>query len=156
MFINDEQYSSFVVDKMLSKSKHGSIALYVDIGTIGYFKDLKVTPLQNPVNDMVKDWERAKAYTKEYLDVMPEKGYSLKPTKEMRSFAEQLLHLTDANYGFAAAATGGISPVLASIAAVYLDPNQPYPTNTNLRPAENKTSAKMAMMGLLENLMVPR
>lgn len=70
--------------------------------------------------------------------------------------AEQLLHLTDANYGFAAAATGVTSPVLASISAVYLAPNQPYPTNTNLRPAENKTSAKMSMMGLLENLMVPR
>jgi uncharacterized damage-inducible protein DinB len=111
MFINDERYSSFVVDKMLSKSKHGSIALYVDIGTIGYFKDLKVTPRRNPVNDMVKDWERAKTYTKEYLDAMPEKGYALKPTKDMRSFAEQMLHLTDANYSFAAAATGGTSPV---------------------------------------------
>ncbi len=43
MFINDAKYSTFVVDKMLSKSKHGSIALYVDIGTTGYFKDLKIT-----------------------------------------------------------------------------------------------------------------
>jgi len=30
----------------------------------------------------------------------------LKPTPEMRSFAEQMLHLTDANYNFIAAATG--------------------------------------------------
>ncbi len=44
MFINDAKYSSIVVDKMLSKSKHGSIALYVDIGTVGYFKDLKIIP----------------------------------------------------------------------------------------------------------------
>jgi pimeloyl-ACP methyl ester carboxylesterase len=44
MFINDAQYSTFVVDKMLSKSKYGNIALYVDIGTIGYFKDLKIIP----------------------------------------------------------------------------------------------------------------
>lgn len=66
---------------------------------------------QSSVNDMVKDWERAKAYTKEYLDSMPESGYNLKPTPEMRSFAEQMLHLTDANYGFAATASGQKSPV---------------------------------------------
>jgi uncharacterized damage-inducible protein DinB len=66
---------------------------------------------QTGVNDMVKEWERAKAYTKEYLDTMPESGYALKPTPEMRSFAEQMLHLTDANYGFTSAATGEKSPV---------------------------------------------
>jgi uncharacterized damage-inducible protein DinB len=61
---------------------------------------------QNSVDEIVKDWERAKAYTKEYLDAMPESGYNLKPTPEMRSFAEQMFHLTDANYAFASAATG--------------------------------------------------
>lgn len=66
---------------------------------------------QNSIDDMVKEWERAKAYTKEYLDAMPESGYALKPTPEMRSFAEQMLHLTDGNYGFAAAASGEKSPV---------------------------------------------
>lgn len=40
--------------------------------------------------DLVKEWERSKIYTKEYLDVMPESAYSLKPTPEMRSFAEQI------------------------------------------------------------------
>ena len=43
MFINDLKYSSFIVDKMLGKNKTGGVGLYVDIGTIGYFKDLKVT-----------------------------------------------------------------------------------------------------------------
>jgi uncharacterized damage-inducible protein DinB len=63
------------------------------------------------VDEILKEWERAKAYTKEYLDAMPESGYALKPTPEMRSFAEQMLHLTDANYGFASAASGEKSPV---------------------------------------------
>jgi uncharacterized damage-inducible protein DinB len=63
------------------------------------------------IDDIVKEWERAKAYTKEYLDAMPESGYELKPTPEMKSFAEQMLHLTDANYGFTAAASGEKSPV---------------------------------------------
>ena len=66
---------------------------------------------QCSIDDMVKDWERAKAYTKEYLDAMPETGYALKPTPEMRSFAEQMLHLTDANYGFSSIASGVKSPV---------------------------------------------
>ena len=66
---------------------------------------------QTSTDEMVKEWERAKAYTKEYLDAMPESGYALKPTPEMRSFAEQMLHLTDANYGFASAATGEKSPI---------------------------------------------
>jgi uncharacterized damage-inducible protein DinB len=70
-----------------------------------------VAQAQTSVNDMVKEWERAKAYTKEYLDTMPEPGYALKPTPEMRSFAEQVLHLTDANYAFASAVTGEKSPI---------------------------------------------
>lgn len=66
---------------------------------------------QTPIDQMIKDWERAKAYTKEYLDAMPAESYGLKPTPEMRSFAQQMLHLTDANYGFASAATGAASPI---------------------------------------------
>ena len=66
---------------------------------------------QATTNTTTKDWERAKAYTKEYLDAMPESGYALKPTPEMRSFAEQMLHLADANFVFAAASTGAKSPI---------------------------------------------
>ncbi|MBS4040914.1 MAG: DUF1080 domain-containing protein [Flavobacteriales bacterium] len=43
LFINDMKYSSFIVDQMLGTSKKGFVGLYVDIGTIGYFRDLKVT-----------------------------------------------------------------------------------------------------------------
>ena len=43
LFINDAKYSSFIVDKRLSNNKTGAIGLYVDIGTIGYFRNLKVT-----------------------------------------------------------------------------------------------------------------
>ncbi len=63
------------------------------------------------LDELLKDWERAKAYTKEYLDAMPEAGYGFKPTPEMRSFAEQMLHLTEANYGFASAASGQKNPI---------------------------------------------
>jgi uncharacterized damage-inducible protein DinB len=61
------------------------------------------------------DWERAKIYTKEYLDAMPEDGYALKPTPEMRSFAGQMGHLADANFAFIAGATGKKSPFEGSV-----------------------------------------
>src|SRR6201996_180310 len=60
---------------------------------------------------MIADWQRAKAYTKEYLDAMPEDGYSFKPTPEMRTFAAQMLHLADGNYGLVDAATGKPNPL---------------------------------------------
>ena len=60
--------------------------------------------------DVLKEWERAKAYTKDYLEAMPETGYALKPTPVMRSFAAQMLHLGADNYVFAAAAMGEKSP----------------------------------------------
>lgn len=66
---------------------------------------------QSSIDDLVKEWERAKAYTKEYLDAMPATGYASKPTPEMRSFADQMLHLTDANYMFIVQATGATSPI---------------------------------------------
>jgi hypothetical protein len=43
LFTNDAKYSTMVVDKMKGKTTHGSVGLWVDIGTIGYFKDLKIT-----------------------------------------------------------------------------------------------------------------
>lgn len=71
---------------------------------------LQTASAQGTLTTKIAEWERAKAYTKEYLDAMPESGYALKPTPEMRSFADQMLHLTDANYGFTATATGEKSP----------------------------------------------
>ena len=60
---------------------------------------------------MVADWERAKAYTQEYLDAANDEVISFKPTPDMRSFGEQMLHIAEANYGFASAASGKASPI---------------------------------------------
>lgn len=46
---------------------------------------------------MVKDWERAKEYTQEYLNTMPADKYSFKANDSVRSFAQQMLHLAAAN-----------------------------------------------------------
>src|SRR5476651_2361800 len=63
---------------------------------------------------MVTEWTRAKAYTKAYLDAMPADGYGFKPTPEIRSFAQQMLHLTDGNYFFISTASGKPSPLKGS------------------------------------------
>jgi uncharacterized damage-inducible protein DinB len=57
---------------------------------------------------IVAAWERAKAYTKEYLDAAGEEVYSFKPTAEMRSFGEQMNHLATDNYKITNAAVAGV------------------------------------------------
>ena len=47
----------------------------------------------------IKDWERAKAYTIDYLNTMPADKYSFKAHDSIRSFAQQMLHLAQANVG---------------------------------------------------------
>lgn len=59
---------------------------------------------------MITEWQRAKEFTKEYLDAMPEEGTNYKPTPEIRSFAEQMLHLASGNFSFASAASGKANP----------------------------------------------
>lgn len=42
LYINDQKSPSFIIEEMKGDSKSGSVALWVDIGTEGYFKDLKI------------------------------------------------------------------------------------------------------------------
>lgn len=55
---------------------------------------------------MIKDWERAKAYTSEYLDAMPKDKYGFRAQDSVRTFAQQMLHLAQANIGLSANGTG--------------------------------------------------
>ena len=41
----------------------------------------------------IKDWERGKVYTLEYLDAMPKDKYAFKAQDSIRSFSQQMLHL---------------------------------------------------------------
>jgi len=60
---------------------------------------------------MIADWERAKAYTLEYLSAATEEVIAYKPTPEMRTFGQQMLHLSEANYFLSSTASGKTSPV---------------------------------------------
>ncbi|MBW0163198.1 MAG: DinB family protein [Sediminibacterium sp.] len=55
---------------------------------------------------LIKDWERAKTYTAEYLAAMPADKYTAKPVEGIRSFAEQMLHLAQGSIGLSANGTG--------------------------------------------------
>jgi uncharacterized damage-inducible protein DinB len=55
---------------------------------------------------IIADWQRAKAYTNEYLNSMPADKYSYRAADSIRSFAQQMLHLAQANLFFLSTATG--------------------------------------------------
>jgi len=55
---------------------------------------------------LVKDWERAKSYTDEYLSTMPDNKYGARAVDSIRSFAEQMLHLAAGNISLSSFGTG--------------------------------------------------
>lgn len=57
-------------------------------------------------DQMIKDWERAKVYTKEYLDAMPADKYSFRAQDSIRTFAQQMLHIAQGNIGLSSNGTG--------------------------------------------------
>ena len=63
---------------------------------------------------LVKEWERSKAYTIDYLNTMPANKYSFKANDSIRSFAQQMLHLAQANLFFLSLATDLKSPSFGS------------------------------------------
>ena len=57
----------------------------------------KAQSLEDVKIQMVKDWQRAKTYTVDYLNTMPADKYSFKAVDSIRSFAQQMLHLSHGN-----------------------------------------------------------
>ena len=73
--------------------------LIVVIGSIGVPQKLvaQSVPGDSIISMFVKDWQRAKAYTDEYLATMPSDKYSFKAHDSIRSFGQQMLHLAQTN-----------------------------------------------------------
>lgn len=59
---------------------------------------------------MIKDWERAKTYTLDYLNIMPANQYNFRATDSVRTFAQQMLHLAGGNVFLMMTATGTQPP----------------------------------------------
>jgi uncharacterized damage-inducible protein DinB len=63
-------------------------------------------PADSIKNILIRDWERAKTYTQDYMQAMPQEKYSYVATDSVRSFAQQLLHITEATMFLVSTATG--------------------------------------------------
>ncbi|MBN9380691.1 MAG: DinB family protein [Chitinophagaceae bacterium] len=61
---------------------------------------------QDIKDQFVKEWERSKAYTQDYLNTMPADKYSFKAVDSIRSFAQQMLHLASGTIFLMNLATG--------------------------------------------------
>lgn len=92
----------------------GAFALNLAFGLVCFAQQAQgggAMKAANPhVAHMVAEWTRARDYTKEYLDAMPADGIGFKPTPDIRSFAEQMLHLSAGNFGIASTAAGVTNP----------------------------------------------
>ena len=77
--------------------------------------DVKAQALTNEdiKAQLVKEWERAKVYTTEYMNAMPAGKYGFKAQDSIRSFAQQLLHLAGGNVFLMSMAAGGEKPAWA-------------------------------------------
>jgi uncharacterized damage-inducible protein DinB len=71
-----------------------------------FFATTQKSLAQSLRQQLVTDWERAKAYTQEYLNVVPADKYNFRPTDSVRTFAEQMLHFARSNAGLTFIATG--------------------------------------------------
>ncbi|HEX2608211.1 MAG TPA: DinB family protein [Flavisolibacter sp.] len=60
----------------------------------------------------IKDWQRAKEYTRAYLEKMPADKYGYRPVDSIRSFSEQMLHLAQGSVFLAGNGTGNMPPAL--------------------------------------------
>src|SRR5215470_17586928 len=83
------------------------------------------TTAQNCLNDtlkqqMIRDWERAKDYTLEYVNAMPADKYNFHPADSIRTFAEQMLHLSLSDVGLVFYATGYKDP---DVQKLFFKPN---------------------------------
>jgi len=75
-----------------------------------FASNIKAQTMEDIRAQMVKDWERAKAYTMEYLNTMPADKYSYRAHDSVRSFAQQMLHLAAANVFFMTTVSGEKPP----------------------------------------------
>jgi uncharacterized damage-inducible protein DinB len=60
----------------------------------------EVKPSPGPAGEMLEMWERIAKMNVDMAEQFPEEKYGYKPTPEVRSFKEQMLHVASGNYFF--------------------------------------------------------
>ncbi len=89
--------------------------ILIIIASCGNPVNHQTTANENPVDqgnlsiscDLIDNWERAKIFTRQYLEAMPEEHYDFRPTPEILPFAHEFLHVACVNYRYAAMIAGG-------------------------------------------------
>ena len=110
--MNYNNRSNFIYHSNSQIMNHRNKIVPLVILTAAVLISFSFRPFNKPLERkdvMVAAWERAKAYTKEYLDAATEDVYGFKPTPEMRSFGEQMHHLALENYVLTNAAVVGVA-----------------------------------------------
>lgn len=77
--------------------KSTAFILIACFGLISTELNAQTLTLDDIKTQLVKEWQRAKEYTTDYLNAMPEDKYSFKAVDSIRSFAQQMLHLASGN-----------------------------------------------------------
>ncbi|MCF6360432.1 MAG: DinB family protein [Cyclobacteriaceae bacterium] len=85
--------------------------------------------MESNKDSMVADWKWAKDFTLRYIEAMPDKGLNFRPTDSVRTFREQMLHITTANMGIAGQALGA-APTIENLRA--LEKSEGYQTKAEL------------------------
>jgi uncharacterized damage-inducible protein DinB len=80
--------------------KHVAVLIFC-AASISSFAQNAVAPSAF-VTDFSKHWATAKTLTLAVAKAMPEENYAFKPVSEEMSLGEQLMHLTQANFGYCA------------------------------------------------------
>lgn len=65
-----------------------------------------VKPSPGPAGEVLEMWERIAKMNTDMAEQFPEEKYDFKPTAEVRSFKEQMLHVASSNYFFIRLAGG--------------------------------------------------
>lgn len=89
------------------------VTLAIIFGPVAVSGQESPAPRTYPTNDLeafLWDWEVAKNWTREYIEKMPADKMGFKPVPEIRSFAEQMLHLASANFSYASRGSGAKNP----------------------------------------------
>jgi len=60
--------------------------------------------------EFLPTWQRARDYSIKFAEAMPEEHYNFKPTPEIMSFAEQVLHTAGTSFWFASKVIGEPNP----------------------------------------------
>ena len=89
--------------------KSAAILLFCT-ATIPLFAQSPAQSASGFIADFSKHWKTAKTLTLAVASAMPEENYAFKPVSEEMSFSEQIMHLTQANFGYCAFIADAKSP----------------------------------------------